>query len=201
MLNIVDNFIKVRSQNRLERMLLNGEFPYYYVPESVATDGDYKDSVMEIGDNIVNTPQFCHMFVQGNEISNYFTTVAPISYKLLDTFDGDYMLTRCKVNLNFIDVRLEGKHHVPHIDLFQENQITAIYYVNDSDGDTLFFNRQGEIVERVTPKKGRMVWWEGIKFHAKCSPTKTNERVVINFNYLPRPSVDKPYDNYQEIEL
>ena len=69
--------------------------------------------------------------------------------------------------------------------LHGEDQITALYYVNDSDGDTYFFDDSGKVTKRVTPKKGTLVMWEGKIFHAKSSPIKTTSRVVININLLP----------------
>jgi hypothetical protein len=185
MISVVDNFIKPHLQDRLERMFVSGDFPYYYGLESVKTDSDYTDTILTNTENCINTPQFSHLFVGGSYVSEEFKHITPISNKLIDIFDVDCYLTRCKVNLNTLDVRMEGKHHIPHIDMIQEDQITAIYYVNDSDGDTLFFDRSGEITQRVTPKKGTLVWWKGIKFHAKCSPVKTDHRIVINFNFLP----------------
>ena len=49
----------------------------------------------------------------------------------------------------------------------------------------IFFDDTGKITERLTPKKGRLVWWKGRIFHAKSSPTKSINRLVLNFNLLP----------------
>ena len=43
-----------------------------------------------------------------------------------------------------------------------------LYYVNDSDGDTLFFDNKDKlnIIKRVSPKKGRVVHFDNNKLHA-----------------------------------
>ena len=61
---------------------------------------------------------------------------------------------------------------------------TAVYYVNDSDGDTLFFDSDMNIVKRVTPKKGRLALFDGTIFHAKEPSRKQDFRAVVNINVL-----------------
>jgi hypothetical protein len=190
MLNIIDNFVKPRIQDDIERLFLDNNFPYFYNPVTVvhASSGvvEYSDGPLLVDENTLDSPQFTHHFVSGDKIvSRYWDMISPISNKLIDTIDVDSYVTRCKINLNTMDIRYEDKYHTPHIDNAFENQITAIYYVNDSDGDTFFFDDDGKITKRVTPKKGRLVWWKGKIFHAKASPVKTPQRMVLNYNILP----------------
>ena len=75
--------------------------------------------------------------------------------------------------------------------------MTAIYYVNDSDGDTLIFENDytGEdpgplrILKRVTPKAGTLIIFPSKLYHASSSPTK-GKRSVINFIFWKAPEVD-----------
>jgi hypothetical protein len=183
MLNVIDDFIKPRIQDEMEKILLGNNFPYFYTDESVYLDNT--DTIMA-DNNSLDVPQFFHMFITDGKItSQHHNIISPLSHKLIDIIDTDCYLSRCKVNMNTIDNRFKNKYHTPHIDNAHENQITAIYYVNDSDGDTIFFDAKGKITERLTPKKGRLVWWKGKIFHAKSSPVETKQRVVVNFNLLP----------------
>ena len=173
---------------------MGSNFPYFYSSES-CVPAEYKEDENEdkrltgatlIDGNAIEAPQFTHLFVSDGAVnSEAYKNVAPILNKVVDLVDGDYFVAKCKVNMNLVDFRFEGKYHTPHIDNGFEDQVTAIYYVNDSDGDTFFFDDSGKVIKRVTPKKGTLVMWKGKVFHAKASPIKTTSRVVININLLP----------------
>jgi hypothetical protein len=78
---------------------------------------------------------------------------------------------------------------VPHLVL--------LYYVNDSDGDTILYDKTMDdipyeeqypdeycdlnITHRVTPKKGRVLIFDGRHYHASSSPTKS-VRCIITFD-------------------
>ena len=64
--------------------------------------------------------------------------------------------------------------------------LVCLYYVNDSDGDTIFFDDFGKEIKRVSPKKGRIAFFDGSIEHSGSRPTK-NHRIVINFNFTTIP--------------
>ena len=78
---------------------------------------------------------------------------------------------------------------IPHYD-FYENDGTPtdgiwilLYYVNDSDGDTIFYEQDGVTeLKRVNPKKGRCVFSKNTMLHSAGKPTKS-PRAIINFNF------------------
>jgi len=76
----------------------------------------------------------------------------------------------------------ESKTFTPHTDSHKPHFV-IIYYVNDSDGDTVFYgagNRSTEIC-RVSPEKNSAVFFDGSTHHAGSSPAKHARRIVINF--------------------
>ena len=56
-----------------------------------------------------------------------------------------------------------------------------LFYINDSDGDTFFFNNK-EIFKRITPKKNRLVIFDGNIKHAGTHPIKSEKRIVLNID-------------------
>ncbi len=89
--------------------------------------------------------------------------------------------------------------HNPHVD-FYEPHMVGLYYVNDSDGDTVVFDQTADQVSvqesvtlansgrftemgRVTPQKGRMAFFEGKHYHASMHPMKSSHRIVVTFNF------------------
>ncbi len=75
-------------------------------------------------------------------------------------------------------------HYAPHIDLDIKHTV-LLYYVNDADGDTVFFNNDGTIFKSVSPKKGRVILFDGTLLHGGGVPRK-HPRCIINFDLLTR---------------
>jgi hypothetical protein len=86
---------------------------------------------------------------------------------------------------------------VPHIDGHRPYHYkVAVYYVNDVDGDTVLFKQTTEnstpqdikdgkleIYKTISPKKGRLIIFDGNIYHSVGKP-KTDLRCVLNFNFI-----------------
>jgi ectoine hydroxylase-related dioxygenase (phytanoyl-CoA dioxygenase family) len=80
---------------------------------------------------------------------------------------------------------------MPHIDA-DISHLVFIYYVNDSDGDTVFFKQKfnGFPVKnldeefRISPKAGTAVLFDGNQYHASSSPVNSDYRCVLNIDFL-----------------
>jgi hypothetical protein len=107
-------------------------------------------------------------------------------------------LMRVRIGL-FTKGAVDAPHHNPHVD-FYEPHYTALYYVNDSDGDTWVFNEtyqdvpahlaaahvnEGKftVAGRIAPKKGRMAAFDGRHYHASMHPTDHVSRIVVTYNF------------------
>ena len=105
---------------------------------------------------------------------------------------------RLKFNLLMPHPRYrEGQYNVPHIDDtkwgLQDNQWNLIYYPEDSDGDTIFFNEKFDgsfikdkeltIRDRVEPKNNTAVMFRGNLFHTSSNPIHSDWRIVLNANF------------------
>jgi len=99
----------------------------------------------------------------------------------------------------FPQTPLDVPYHNPHVD-FYDPHLVGLYYVNDSDGDTVVFNetcdkvgleqsvtfanqRKFTELARITPKKGRMVFFDGRHYHASMHPRSHPQRIVVTFNF------------------
>lgn len=91
--------------------------------------------------------------------------------------------------------------HAPHTD-WDDQHMTAIYYVNDSDGDTVFYkekrdesltmnsrewakNKKFTVDKTITPKADTMVIFDGLTYHSSTAPQQADYRITLNFNWLP----------------
>ena len=72
------------------------------------------------------------------------------------------------------------KSYIPksHNDLKYPHWV-CLYYVNDADGDTIFYDDKKNEIKRVTPKKGRIAFFDGSIRHSSGIPVN-NKRIVIN---------------------
>ena len=86
------------------------------------------------------------------------------------------------------------EHNGIHVDLPPYlPHVACVYYCNDSDGDTIIYDQtindvpggsqNVKLVEhkRVTPKRGRAVFFDGSRYHCSSQPT-VNYRTIINFD-------------------
>jgi hypothetical protein len=126
-----------------------------------------------------NTPVYFHVL----KIFNKFMNKHNIKYSEIH-----------RIKLNILPMSSNGPdaYHTPHIDSDKEHMV-FLYYVNDSDGDTFFFNetfRQDAkpetftIKERISPKAGRAAVFDGSIYHASSSPNKSPMRVILNIDYI-----------------
>ena len=77
---------------------------------------------------------------------------------------------------------------VPHVDLEYDNgepvdHKVLLYYINDSDGPTYFFNEAHELQDTVYPKPGRAIIFDGSNIHAASNPVRSPFRLVVNIDF------------------
>jgi hypothetical protein len=182
-INIIDNLIKESQENYLEELFLSCAFPWFY-QKSTIDQGGAKHFLTK---QSLDTGFFAHTFAQESCVnsSEYYIKLLPIFTALQTKNVNIVNQIVVRANLTFPDLRHKpGNYKVPHNDTNQSGAVTAIYYVNDSDGDTLFFDDNLNIVKRVSPKKGRTVLFDSEHIHASESNMNTQARCVINFNFF-----------------
>ena len=200
---ILDDFVPQKVQDSIEQLCVSGRFQWYFNQSSNYASYSNRDKSLEDYERMteisagVDTPQFIHSVYhyQYNTESYHFTafnnllSYAPVS---IDT------LLRIKLNLNYSHKSVtKDQYSIPHVDFVGiENLTTLIYYVNDSDGDTIIFNEKrttGDlpppkkltVKQTVSPKKGRFVMFDGSYLHAGNFPSGESPRIVVNMNIIP----------------
>ena len=74
------------------------------------------------------------------------------------------------------------RSHLPHNDLDIEHY-NMVYYVNDTDAPTRLY-KDDKVFKEVQPKKGRALIFPGNIKHSSASPTQSNRRMILNYNFL-----------------
>ena len=191
-ISVIDNFIDIDYQEKIKRELIGGfdsnknyhdsDFPWFYI-EDVTAAGD-SDSQ--------HRPGLGHQYVEfddvspGIVVSEHHELMVPMLRKVGFTVGiRDVKVLQGRSFLQF-PVKERGEIDLPHIDICNKIHIVGLYYVMDSDGDTVIYNERKEsetytIKERVSPKQGRMVIFDGGLFHAAEQPLNST-RCIINYN-------------------
>lgn len=97
-------------------------------------------------------------------------------------------ILRCRINV--LTMSKPGYHNLMHVDTPIKHNV-FLYYLNDSDGDTIFFNKKFgseegslDVVDKVTPKAGTGIVFDGSYFHSSTPPSENTLRIVLNIDYI-----------------
>jgi hypothetical protein len=192
---IIDDLLSKEEVDLIEKQLYDSFFPWYLSFER-DEHGNFYTAPLSLKDewkndkNLIDRGHFVHLFLEMKnsecvQNSNYINE--PI--KILVAF-GKKMnvkiyyenIMRVKANLIMQHKDYTKKSYgVPHLDTLEEHYV-LIYYVNDSDGDTVLFNEDKKIFARISPKRGRLLMFNGNTLHAGGHPLVSKSRCVINFD-------------------
>ena len=179
-LDLIESALSEADYQNLFSVVTGNEISWYFNPM-------YHNLALEPNSD-GSTHGFMHNFFDKQKISSeYIHLINPIMEKIQSHFGKLATCIRVKMNMTMnIGKQVE---HYPHVDrkdlsVYGSRWKTAIYYVNDSDGDTLFFDDEENIIHRQTPKANTLVIFDGNTYHAPQLPLITNRRIVININVL-----------------
>jgi hypothetical protein len=187
---IVDNVVSNQYVEFLNKFFINGSVQWNYTDDISDCAGETK------------TIGFSHSMysLEGNATSNY-NLVLPLLLTGCDSakIKFDKILRSASFLLPPYPHSKTYKYDTPHVNL-KKPHIVGLYYVNDSDGDTVFFNEKFDPsdtdpnsvpaipenpteLHRVSPKAGRMVFFDGSIYHASTKP-QSNIRCVLTFDFI-----------------
>jgi hypothetical protein len=184
---LLTNLIPESYSNLLLQEFLN--FTSWQFTNSASNVGDNYDT-SDV--NILDSIQFVHGIYNHQVESPLYHSIVPIVWFFeKETGIKIKRILRIKVNCLTRDGN-EIKYNPPHVDITEPGCISLIYYINDSDGDTVLFDKtidQGfdnlTIIERIQPKKGNAFLIPSNQLHASSCPINNRQRLVINFILEP----------------
>lgn len=172
-MRIYDDGVVESNRDKLEDLFLGYNFPWYFCKKS---SGD----APKVAD-FVDCPQLVHKFIFDDKISsNYIHEVMRLLNweNIIKVTGATERIIRMKSNLL---LKTQSTSNTPHID-YPDPHIVMLYYVNDSSGPTIFYNRKFEVKKEIIPKKGRILMFDGSIYHSSTPPITNDYRCVINFN-------------------
>lgn len=200
---LIENVIPASFQQAtIERIQGDNHFPWFLLhrighPDhySLGTTSAYVDP------NITDDAGLFHMAFDGNFVSphyDFFRTILEFFAEKSGIKIGRMLRVRLRYTHKSVG-HTESKYAPPHVDFYSSSPYsTFIYYVNDSDGDTIIFDKIFDSDKeqynpafseplpellRVTPRQGSGLFFNGHRYHAGNYPTKNSSRIVINFDF------------------
>lgn len=190
---VVENVVPLEYQNKIINTSMSSNFPWYlmdklgrdYVDPNITDDTIF----YHVAHNGLPLTEFSDFFM---EILNSFAETTGISIKTVGRIRLRY--THSSANHS------AKKYSPPHVDFTDAGTYyTLIYYVDDSDGDTVVFDKifdpkrekyeyvltkELKEIARVSPKKGSCLFFNGHRYHSGNWPINNNSRIVVNFNFV-----------------
>ena len=182
---VFDDIITKDYQNRIKSILVgetrynDEDFPWYYI-DDITSAGDYENQ---------KRGAFGHDYVhyeEGIESDFHFLFIdliknscSKLNIKEVDVLQGRSFL-QLPTNIKKEDV------DTPHTDMSVQHFV-MLYYVCDSDGDTIIYNEKVisekglTVQKKVTPKQGRVVLFNGAYYHTAQQPNH-NLRCIVNYD-------------------
>jgi hypothetical protein len=202
------NFLPHSFHYELLRTFQSWDFPWYYMKDATYPDDpgnpdsleEYKKSRNTKPSDLLEksgartTFGMAHTFFRRGlqSPSSYWNLVRPMIYFIEDTLGIKCMdkIIRCKINLLFNTATDDNTFNTPHVDHPEvENYTNILYYLNESDGDTTFFNEHFNgyhpekvtVKETVSPVENGLVIFDGSQYHASSNPINFQDRITISW--------------------
>lgn len=183
MIEVIDDLIPPMYQQEL--LGLVKELNYHFCPTTS------QNTIVD--NNTVDYGQFvnsCYVKDTRQQDAS-FPWIFPILY-FLNQKTGTNVGTVSRIKTNLLTCIPSFKpsdYNMAHTD-FKEPRKVLLYYVNDSDGDTVLFDQFADqefsnltVSQRITPKQGRGVLFDANRYHASSNPAISPFRYAINFNF------------------
>ena len=167
---VFDDIIDLKYQERIKNILIGEEtFDDYYFPWYFTQD---------VTKHMDVDSQKRSAFFHGYVVSDNDNTIGTIDSIFHDIFIDLLKNVCCKIDKQDVNI-IKGRSFLqlpinyngeridtPHIDIVDDHFV-ILYYVCDSDGDTIIYNEKVKsdnytIQKRVTPKQGRVVVFDGL---------------------------------------
>lgn len=179
----IDNVISIAEQNDLEDLFTSQGLAWVFFKDIALSSSEIK----KLGITKLTPGIGCYILQDNPKFVNQklldkVKIIPERACKVINRECKEIFNVRSFMQFPLVE-ELRKEYDNPHIDINYEH-LVCLYYVNDSDGDTFLFDKidnELKIKKRITPKKGRVLLFNGNRYHASSGPTN-GIRCIINFN-------------------
>jgi len=189
---VVDNIIPTNLQNQIEDLFTSSRLGWIFFKDISVSPEDIKRlNIKKLTPGIAcyikqDNPKFLN-----EQLLNFVKSIPELACKHIGKQCVEIFNARSFMHFPLND-EMRKEYDNVHIDV-KYPHLVVLYYINDTDGDTFLFDKtlddckfitkdtKLEVIKKVSPKKGRVVMFNGNRYHSSSGPTK-DVRCIINFN-------------------
>jgi len=190
-IEVIDDFVSPSYLKELQTLLTSTDFHWHF--QSSQSLNYSSEKLEDFG--------FSQGIVPPWEPNRFLDTgcaffIAPLIYQIKDNLQADNIM-RCRLDMTVL--HKPPYLHPPHIDI-GEDHVACIVYINETDGDTVIYDKKlsnmeleqwkldmtldlppdVKVKQRILPKPGRVVLFNGRYAHTGHSPSEHQSRILIN---------------------
>lgn len=173
-ISLLENFLPQEYVDQLAFEIGHHYFPWFWRPSTrYGIEEEGKDS---------KDFQFVHiMYHEGSPMSEAWGLVQPVLFAF-EEHTGITIKDVYKVKANLttkLNLTEAEQEEATHVDIIKGDKkyLTIVYYVIDSDGDTVVIDDE---TTRVSPRKGTAVYFPSELNHRPTPPLEHKRRIVLN---------------------
>jgi hypothetical protein len=184
---VCDDALGCNGNKAIRDVVLSTQFPWFFHHDVVNLTEQLDD---------VTLHAFRHTVWMNNQLQSGFAPMfEPLIKKMMELTSGELVaLPKVIVNLTMNHGVQNG--NMAHCDGMMNLEVdglkryTGVYYLNESDGDTLIYADDGTtVIDSVSPKVDRLLVFPSAVLHSRQLPLNHTVRAVVNLNTLVRHAV------------
>ena len=178
------NIVDLSYQKQIYQYLTDIKFDWHFMEDTTT--------------EFINTPQYSTpsfgnlIYYSQNQNNPHFDFFKPLVESIEKI--GKFKITNLLrvragflLNTKYALPSLPYKYNQPHVD-YDFDHFTAVYYVNEADGDTVIFNEiqasdKYYPLHRSTPAAGKVLIFNGRHYHSSTCPKIHTKRIAITLNF------------------
>lgn len=189
MIEIIDNVLPPHLQQRVYDEIMSDMFPWYW---NDSTSGESTNFYGKEPPNTVEVNQLTHNFIQDGQ--TFSPQLGALAWSVVGVLASKFNLDidnvkRVKANCMWPVPNYTKDNWNPiHADNHTTGKsMSVLYYVNDCDGNTTFFEElypapRQDLTKKFisTPKQNTAICFPSQMYHAGANPILNKKRVVVN---------------------
>jgi hypothetical protein len=184
---VCDGALGGEGNKAIRDVVLGAQFPWFFHHDVVNLTEQLED---------VTLHAFRHTVWMHNQCQSGFAPMfEPLIEKMME-LTGGQLVALPKVIINLTMNHGVQNGNMAHIDGMMDleteelKRYTGVYYLNESDGDTLIYDDDGvTVIGSISPKADRLLVFPSAVLHSRQLPLNHTVRAVVNLNTLVRHKV------------